>query len=110
MKCCPVISTFHSGSTSGSSVLLGLLIVIASATPEKHNQNLRAVLQRLAENGLTIYVRKCEFGATSLDFLGHHLSITGMKPLEDNVSVIRSFLKPTTQRNIRQFLGLVNDY
>ena len=99
-------------------VLWGLLfsfgyiydILIACATPEEHSQHLRAVLQHLADNGLTIKVRKCVFGSTSLDFLGHHVSSMRIKPLEDNVSVICSFPKPTTQHKLRQFLGLVNYY
>ncbi len=85
-------------------------ILIASTTPEEHSQHLHSVLQRLVDNGLTINPSKCVFGAESLDFLGHRVSSAGITPLEDNVQVIQSFPKPTSQRKLRQFLGLVNFY
>ena len=42
--------------------------------------------------------------------MGHHVDSTGIKPLESKVQVIRDFPKPTTQRKLREFLGLVNFY
>ena len=85
-------------------------ILIASTTPKEHLQHLRSVLRRLVDNGLTINPNKCVFGAESLDFLGHHVSSAGVTPLENNVQVIWSFPKPTSQRKLRQFLGLINFY
>jgi len=85
-------------------------ILIASATAQEHSQHLRSVLQRLVDNGLTINLSKCVFGVESLNFLGHHVSSSGVTPLEDNVQAIRSFPQPTSQRKLRQFLGLVNFY
>ena len=46
----------------------------------------------------------------SLDFLGHHVSSEGNSPLEDNVQAIRTFLQPTSQRKLHQFINLVNFY
>ena len=84
--------------------------MIASANHTEHLQHLRLVLERLAANGLTINTGKCIFGAPSLDFLGHHVSSDGIRPLENNVQTIRSFPHPTSQRKLRQFIGLVNFY
>ena len=42
--------------------------------------------------------------------MGHHVDSTGIKPLESKVQVIRDFPIPTTQRKLREFLGLVNFY
>ena len=85
-------------------------LLIASRSPEEHVQHLRLVLGRLATYGLTINLTKCIFGVPSLDFLGHHVSKDGIRPLEDNVKVIRSFPQPTSQHKLRQFIGLVNFY
>ena len=85
-------------------------ILIASTTPEEHLQHLRSILRRLVDNGLTINPNKCVFGAESLDFLSHHVSSAGVTPLQNNVQVIQSFPKPTSQRKLRQFLGLINFY
>ena len=85
-------------------------LLIASANHTEHLQHLRLVLEHLAANGLTINTGKCIFGAPSLDFLGHHVSSDGIRPLEDNVQTIRSFPHPTSQRKLRQFICLVNFY
>ena len=49
---------------------------------------------------------KCELGVSELTFLGHYLNSHG----EDKVKIIQDFPKPTTQRKLREFLGLVNFY
>ena len=82
-------------------------LLIASATREEHIQHVR---ERLAAHGLTINPAKCVFGVDSLDFLGHHVSSAGIKPLEENVRAVRDFPQPTSQRKLRQFVGLVNFY
>jgi hypothetical protein len=41
---------------------------------DQHVEGLRAVSQRLADNGLAINLEKCEFVGEELDFLGHRLS------------------------------------
>ena len=42
--------------------------------------------------------------------MGHHVESTGIKPLESKAQVICDFPMPTTRRNLREFLGLVNFY
>ena len=85
-------------------------ILIASATPEEHLEHVRQVLERLAKHGLLINPDKCIFGVPSLDFLGHRVDKTGIRPLESKVEAIRNFPQPTSQQQLRQFLGLVNFY
>ena len=49
-------------------------------------------------------------GAEHLEFLGHQVDSTGIKPLESKVQVISAFPKSTIQRKLREFLELVNFY
>ena len=85
-------------------------ILIASATLEKLLEHVRQVPQRLAKHGLLINPEKCIFGVPSLDFLGHRVDRTGIHPLESKVEAIRNFPLPTSQQQLRQFLGLINFY
>ena len=85
-------------------------LLIASATPEEHQQHLRQVLTRLQEHGIFINPAKSVLGVSDLEFLGHHVDSTGTRPLDSKVDAIRHFPKPTTQRKLREFLGLVNFY
>ena len=85
-------------------------LLIASSSVEEHLEHLRLVFQRLDEHGIVINVPKSLFGVRELDFLGHHVDATGIRPLEEKVQVIREFPLPNTQRKLRRFLGLVNFY
>ena len=85
-------------------------LLIASANPSKHKEHLHTVLQRLSDYGIIINPSKSVLGVAQLDFLGHRVDACGIAPLEEKVRVIREFPKPTTQRKLREFLGLVNFY
>lgn len=85
-------------------------VLIASANVEEHLQHLRLVCERLRDYGIVVNLRKCVLGVPELDFLGHRVDCHGIRPLEDKVQAIRSFPQPSTQRKLREFLGLVNFY
>ena len=85
-------------------------LLVASASPQEHQEHLPLVFQRLSNHGIVLNPSKCQFGATSLQFLGHHIDCAGIRPLEQKVQVIRHFPLPTSPRKLREFLGLVNFY
>ena len=85
-------------------------LLIASANAEEHEQHLRQLFTRLSDYGLVINPAKCQFGVEALDFLGHRVDSHGVRPLEDKVKAITDFPQPTTQRQLKEFLGLVNFY
>jgi hypothetical protein len=69
---------------------------VASCNAEEHAIHLRQLFTHLKEHGLVINVEKCVFGASSIQFLGHHLSAEGMEPLPENVSAVTNFPRPST--------------
>ncbi len=85
-------------------------ILIASRSPEEHQQHLDIVFKRLAANGLSINTAKCEFKRTEIIFLGHKVTPDGLFPLKDKIDAVLSFPKPTSKRQLRRFLGLVGFY
>ena len=85
-------------------------ILIASKDKDEHLIHLRQVFQRLQEHGIQIHPTKCVLGATTLEFLGHQVDQNGIRPLPEKVRIIREFPQPQTQRELRQFLGLINFY
>jgi hypothetical protein len=58
---------------------------VVSRNPEEHAVHLRQLFTHLREQGLVINVEKCVFGASSIQFLGHHLSAESVEPLPENV-------------------------
>ena len=85
-------------------------VLVASTNEEEHQRHLRLVFERLSEHGIIINPHKCRFGVAELDFLGYHISRHGIAPLSDKVQAIQDFPQPQSQRQLRQFIGMVNFY
>ena len=85
-------------------------VLIASTSPEQHLTDLRAVFTRLPAHGIVINPNKCQFGAPSLNFLGHHINRHGISPVPEKVKTVSDFPQPQSQRQLRRFIGLVNFY
>ena len=85
-------------------------LLIASPDVKTHKKHLREVFTRLAEYGIQINIDKSEFGLPTIDFLGHTVSEAGIAPLKSKCDAIRNFPQPSTQRQLKQFLGMVNYY
>lgn len=82
----------------------------ASSSEEEHVRHVDALLARFAEYGVVINPAKCVFGAAELDFLGHHISSSGIRPLPSKIEALQVFPKPATPRQLRRYLGMVNFY
>ena len=85
-------------------------ILIASATLQEHITDLRHVLQRLQDYGVVVNAPKCVLGAPRLQFLGHEVSAAGISPLPDRVAAITAFPRPTTDKQLRRFVGMTAFY
>lgn len=85
-------------------------ILVASSSPEKHIDDLRAVFDRLREYGLIINEDKCHFAKEQVQFLGHIVTSGSIKPLPAKVEAIDNFTKPTTRNDLRRFIGMLNYY
>jgi hypothetical protein len=58
-------------------------ILVASKDAAEHEDHLRQLFQRLQDHGLVINVAKCQFGRTTIDFLGHRITVHGATLLPD---------------------------
>lgn len=85
-------------------------LLIASPDEETHQEHLRRLLTRLDEYGVQVNIAKSEFGKSSLPFLGHTVSAAGITPLQTKNDAIQQFPKPNTQRQLKEFLGMINYY
>jgi hypothetical protein len=85
-------------------------ILIASPRQESHRRHVAEVLRILQENGLLINAGKCTFAVASVEFLGHQVTATGIKPLADRVAAIKQFPRPSNVRELQAFLCLFNFY
>ena len=85
-------------------------ILVASENHREHREHLRSVLELLHINGLVIRKDKCVFGASAVDFLGHEISGDSIRPLASKVDAVSKFPKPTTVKQLQEFLGMINYY
>ena len=76
---------------------------------QEHQRHLRAALEWLQDNGLTVKY-KYVFGASAANFLGHHISLSGVCPLPSKVNTVTKFPRPTSVWQLQEFLGMVNYY
>ncbi|XP_050958284.1 uncharacterized protein K02A2.6 [Labeo rohita] len=82
-------------------------IIIHAPTQEIHDQRLHAVLQRLANCGLTLNGEKCQYNMNKLVFMGMLLSEKGIGPTAERVQAVVNAREPETASEVRSFLGLV---
>ena len=55
-------------------------------------------------------LRKCSFGATSCEFLGHSIGDGKISPQEAKILAVSNFKRPRTKKDVRCFLELAGYY
>lgn len=85
-------------------------LVIYSNDFETHLEHLRIVFKKMKSVGITLNKRKCEFGKTTVKFLGFIVGQGEIKPDMTKVEALRNFPIPIKKKDLRSFLGLLNFY
>ena len=85
-------------------------VIVFSKCWENHMEEVRKVLLCLRKTGLTAKPTKCEWGATSLTYLGHTVGKGIVSIPEAKVEAMKNFKKPRTKSDLRAFLGTIGYY
>ena len=85
-------------------------IIIFSKTSQEHLLHIRMVFKKLKSANLPMKKSKCSFFSKEIQYLGHILSATAIRPLPAKTHVIQHMQPPTTPKQVRAFLGLVGYY
>ena len=85
-------------------------IVVYGNSLEDHSRKLRALLGRLKSAGLTLQPDKCHFLKKEITYLGHVITQSGVKPDPRKIEAVKDFPVPRSQKNVKQFLGLIGYY
>ena len=86
------------------------LLIISTSTFEDHLQKLESVLEILDEHGLRCNAEKSTFCTDSIEYLGYWITREGIQPMPNKVTAIHEMQPPTTRKQLRRFIGLVNYY
>ena len=69
-------------------------IIICSKSAKEHLYHLQQVFQKLCDAKLTKKLSRCHFFAKEIQYLGHILSNTGIKPLPSGIVAIKLMNHP----------------
>ncbi|KAA3480503.1 DNA/RNA polymerases superfamily protein [Gossypium australe] len=85
-------------------------IMVYSRDENEHADHLRIVLQTLCEKQLYAKFSKCECWLREVGFLGHRVSIEGIRVDPNKISAIVNWKPPKNVPEVRRFLGLTGYY
>ncbi|GET54019.1 hypothetical protein GLOIN_2v1765994 [Rhizophagus irregularis DAOM 181602=DAOM 197198] len=85
-------------------------IMIYSENFEDHLKHIKLVLEKLKEASLILKLKKCIFGKTEIEFLGHVVGKNGLKPSPGKVEKIQKLTAPINIKGVRSILGLCTYY
>ena len=85
-------------------------MLVHSSTEELHKDHLAQVFQRLTEAGLTLRGHKCHICMSSVSYLGHTFSSSGMCPDPLKVQAVQEWPVPKDVTAVCRFLGLASYY
>ena len=85
-------------------------IIIYGDTWTEHLENVKTILQRIQQAGLTIKLKKCKFGMAECTYLGHKVGRGGVLPEDTKVRAIEEMPVPQTKKQVRSFLGMIGYY
>lgn len=85
-------------------------ILIYSPDWETHLEHVQSALEVLQEQSLLIKKTKCDFGVSSVEYLGHIISSARVAIDPRKISSMREWSQPKTLKQLRGFLGLTGYY
>ncbi|KAA3487255.1 DNA/RNA polymerases superfamily protein [Gossypium australe] len=85
-------------------------ILVYSQNENEHAGHLRIVLQTLREKQLYAKFSKCEFWLREVGFLGHIVSVEGIRVDPNKILAIINWKPPKNVSEVRSFLGLAGYY
>ncbi len=86
------------------------ILHVSKGTFEEHLKVLDDVFARLRQSCLKVNATKSNFGQHELDYLGYHITRTGITPIAKKVQGIINIQAPKTRKELRGFIGMINFY
>ena len=75
---------------------------------EDHLNHLEILFERIGLENITVNFKKVNFCRHEMRFLGHILTLEGIKIDPEKVEAIRNFTAPRHIKHLKGFLGLIN--
>ena len=85
-------------------------ILVYSKDEREHEQHLRIVIETLREKKLYAKLSKCDFWLKEVSFLGHIVSVEGIRVDLIKIVAVVNWKQPRNVTEVRSFLGLAKYY
>ena len=82
--------------------------LVHARTMEELVDTLMNVFSLLRQHGLKLNKKKCQFGVTEVEFLGHIVNSNGLRVSPERIESLLGIQLPTTIKELRSFLGATN--
>ena len=83
------------------------ILIVTKNTYDDHLNKLDTVLQRLHAANLKINIEKARLLQQTFEYLGYHITTSGIRPLTSKVEAIQQLKPPKTLKQLRSLLGLI---
>ena len=91
-------------------VFIDDILIVTKGTKKEHLDKVREILKTLDQAELQLKARKCVFAKNEIEWLGFKLTENGISPKNTKVQGITEKHRPTNLKELRSFLGAVNQF
>jgi len=85
-------------------------IIIFSKNEDEHKRHVWQLFERLNNFGVGINVSKCQFGKNEIEFSGHIVSSSCIKPVPSKVEATQQFSLPKMVKQLHRYFGMLQYY
>ena len=86
------------------------ILIVTEGTKQQHMNEVRDILKILDDAKLQLKAEKCVVTQECIEWLGYKLTTTGISPVNAKSQGISERLRPTNLKQLRSFLGAVNQF
>ena len=91
-------------------VFIDDILIVTKGTKSEHLDKVREILKTFDYAELQLKAAKCMIAENEIEWLGFKLTNQGILPVNSKVQGITEKLRPTNLKEIRSFLGAVNQF
>ena len=91
-------------------VFIDDFLIVTKETKKEHLDKVREILKTIDQAELQLKERKCVFAKNEIEWLGFKLTENRISPINTKSQGITEKLRPTNLKEVRSFLGAVNQF
>ncbi|KIH64820.1 reverse transcriptase [Ancylostoma duodenale] len=85
-------------------------ILVCGRTEQEHVENMRALIERIAEYRFKVRIEKCSLAKPEIGYLGFIVDEYDRRPNPEKIEAIKIMVEPTNVGQLRASLGMITYY